>query len=285
MSSSYYRNGSLLRSSRVEPKGGVTDLRRRQTIEDTIDIRAINNQFDTYTNSTSNSTIVTWLQSNVSNSFMFATPVYNAAFENMSPILTYGAGNHVTSGRFAYDMMTPDIVPSNFPGCTQGCVWYAMSFWKNSSDHYLGTVYLNHRQLKADGRGLKSIFYPPQLHFTEALIMHGSGSANGLNFQELHNGPGSGTLFSSRAQISAQGYFSSTKFSSDDGVWGFKQGTILDAGGSTTSGNLLAAQGQPRCFGIQNARATDSGVNVIHWGNTIIQSQTDFKCLIWSVKE
>ena len=232
-----------------------------------------------------------------SNIKAIAAPVTNNMAESMSG--TSASGQLNDWGKFDQSIFdnpsTYTPVASALTGLTPGCLWYAMSYWyiASGSHEYVGTVYLNFPQFEADGvRGIKDLFFPAMVRNTEAIVRHGT-SAGDYTFKDqlTFNGGQSGTVFSSVQQPGENGYHSATKFSRDNGIWGYKSERLLDGEGRWgnslyQSSVALASTGYSLSFGFQNFRGSDSGANDIYWGlNGVEITNQTIRCLVWSVFE
>ncbi len=239
-------------------------------------------------------TLLRTLNSDIS---AIAAPQTNNMAESMSG--TNAGGNLQDWGKFdQWPLEYPNLytpVGSAFPGLTPGCLWYAMSYWYilSGSHEYVGTVYLNFPQFEADGvRGLKDLFYPAMVRNTEAIVRHGS-SAGDYTFKDqlTFNSGQSGTVFSSVQQPGEYGYHSTSKFSRDNGIWGYRSERLLDGEGRdgsqlySTKVSLNESSSQNGLsFGFQNYRNTDTSANDLYWGfnHQLITNQT-IRCIVWSV--
>ena len=197
---------------------------------------------------------------------------------------------------------TWSIVPSNFPGLTAGCLWYCISLFRGSglpegvSFGHVGDIYINYPQHKATGsNGMSTLFSPCMVRPTEGFAVYGEysndTSADGGFTQAFASGR-SGTIFSSKQDPGPNGYHSSTQFSADDGIWGFREEQILDGAGAlgstlntTSTQKLITASGSygAECFGIQNFKSTDSSANDLFWSsNNPIYNDSNLRCYVWS---
>lgn len=236
------------------------------------------------------------LNSNIS---AIAAPQTNSMAESMAG--TAAGGNLQIWGNFdTWPLEYPNLytpVGSAFPGLTPGCLWYAMSYWhiSSGSHEYVGTVYLNFPQFEADGvRGIKDLFFPAMVRNTEAIVRHGSSAGNyAFKDQLTFNSGQSGTVFSSVQQPGEYGYHSTSKFSRDNGIWGYRSERLLDGEGragsnlySTTVSLNESSSQTGLSFGFQNYRSTDTAANDLYWGleHQLITNQT-IRCIVWSVFE
>lgn len=294
----YYRyRGNLPGAETPNMIGGVHDLSRNvnKTV-DVSDLIAINTQFNNYTSTTSQSTVSAYLDTKGAK--VWAWPKYGNAFEQMFHVSTLGAGidDDTEAGKYTRDFFSTTgnypIKPSAFPGCTPGCIWYAMSIWRGGTgaNRLIGTCYVNFRQMPAttgsSGPGLRDIFYPARQQFIEAYVIYGNGS-NRPGHQEYYNDPDSATLFSSDAQINTGGYntdFSHSGggagFSHNDGMWGYGEGSTLDGQKSSHINSYTNAS-----FGYGNLKSTDTSSSIIYFGKrpNNLHSGTGFKMLLWTM--
>ena len=272
---------------------GMRDL--TENIPNTVNVsqlQSINEQLNTYDLNTSQATVATYL--NGQGCKVWATPKYDAVAEKLTHVITMGNGLGGESGRFTRDFFSTNqsnygIKPSNFPDCTPNRVWYAMSFWINDTDSYLGTAFINYKQVPASnssaGPGLAAMFYPHREQFIECFVLHGDGSNQPTGRNETYNHSDSATMFSSDMQMTSAGYnqltsrsSSANAFSYNDGLWGYREGATLD-------GNALnfATTIYP-CFGFGNFKSSDTFASTIYWGKAnYYTNQTTARCLVWTM--
>jgi hypothetical protein len=299
-----YRNKSYIESnSRLEDNrfAGVKDLDSKLTDSGSIDIdfEGINTEFNSYT---STNMPFQYFQSGLkgvqSDAAIWAMPTASGSFESLVGLAANG--NLTSPARYDKSVFdfpsTYSIKPSNFPGLTKGCLWYAISLWHNvgttnsSTIEFLGTCYINYREHKATGsNGLRDLFAPTMFRPTEAYVVHGTGSHHPNFFSESFVDSRAGTYFSSEQSPGDNGYYSSAGFSLSDGIWGYRAGTFPLDGASVNGFNLTSTGGTygQQCFGIQNYNSTDSTVNDIFWGDTVKYNSLagGFRCMIWTVFE
>jgi len=311
MSYNYYKNNAFFDSGGIaedvrnksldsNKSSGVTDLSTPSpSMTYDIDYEAVNAAFNPYTTATFNYTTAANALKNISGlsgAKVWGTPAYNAAFEGLAGVTPSQVG--VTAGgQFEKNMFdnpsTYPIQPSNFPGLTKGCLWYAMSIWvpgpAAQSPGHLGTVYINFPDIKADGtNSVKDLLYPVYSRRVEAFVVYGSHLETSTSIQvpsgytAAFTDPEASWMLSSESNVSSNGYYwpASTyyRMSANDGVWGFKSSSYLDGHGygSLTSG------GNFESFGIQNFGSTDSSVNDVYWGD-FVKVTTHYKILLWTV--
>ena len=299
-----YRNKSYIESnSRLEDNrfAGVKDLDSKLTDSGSVDIdfEGINTQFNAYT---STNMPFQYFQSGLkgvqSDAVIWAMPTSTNSFETLAGLTA--SGNLTSAGKYDRSVFdspgTYSIKPSNFPGLTKGCLWYAISLWHNvgtansSTIEFLGTCYINYREHKATGsNGLSELFAPTMFRPTEAYVVHGTGSHHPNFFSESFVDPRAGTYFSSEQTPSANGYYSTSAFSLSDGIWGYRAGKNALDGANVNGYNLSSTSGTygQQCFGIQNYNSTDSSVDDAYWGDTFKQNNSfgGLRCMIWTVFE
>ena len=251
--------------------------------------------------------VLTAIQNVEPNAKIWAIPSKLLGFAESLSAHTGATGGLLNSGTFDKGLFddpgTYPIAPSNFPGLTSGCLWYCVSLFTSTvsgvNSAHVGDIYINHRQEKATGsNGLSSLFSPVMVRPTEGFAVYGqySGDANAdAGHTQSYTSYKSGTMFSSNQAAGPNGYHSSSKFSNNDGVWGFREDQVLDASGllgSSLSGNSIQQLMPPSstygadCYGIQNYRSADSTVNDIYWAsNNPIYNDDNWRAYIWSVFE
>jgi len=311
MSYNYFKNNAFLNSGGISSSAnnksldaikssGVSDLSAPspQMLYD-IDYEAVNTLFNTYDHNTSQSTITAGLKNAISGAKVWATPINNAAFENLVGTTTTTHGDLQTNGQFERNVIDNEssnpIQPSNFPGLTKGCLWFAMSFWApgNSSGApgHLGTIYMNFPDLPATGsNGIKSLLYPMYSKRVEAFIVYGqylesNNSQYENGYTETYSSPVARWYISSEAyNYGSTGYYTqsgpSYRISNNDGIWGFRtDGTVNGHDGS----NLSTYQGAGKSFGVQNYNSNDASVDDVYWGTFTKSSNTFWRANIWTV--
>lgn len=271
---------------------GMRDL--TENIPNTVSVsqlQSINEQLNTYDLNTSLSTITSYLGGQGCK--VWATPTYNACAERLLNV-TAGTNGVGLDGRFARGYIDVDqnnygIKPSNFPDCTPNRVWYAMSIWINATDSYLGTAFINYKQVPASlasaGPGLAAMFYPHREQFTECFVLHGDGSNMPTGRNETFNHSDSATMFSSDMQIGTSGY--NTRYSRgglnncisyNDGLWGYREGSTLDGNSLNFATSLYPS------FGFGNFKSSDTSATTIYWGiGNSYSNQTTYRCAVWTM--
>ena len=217
----------------------------------------------------------------------WATPTHTNNFESLAAV-SAGTGDVTADGKFNQDAFINAngdhyIKPSNFPGLTQGCLWYAMTVFRDQAStyqDYMGTVFINFRSLQQDGtKGLKDIFYPSESgHYTECLVIHGGGSEDDADTIMTYNSPDSGTSFSRLQNAGSNGYYGSN-FSQDSGIWGYREGVMIDGKDGPVLGATTSAP--YHCYGIQNFNSTDSSASTLHWKSTQYTNQ-NYRIMLWT---
>lgn len=314
MSYNYFKNNAFLNSGGTQnnvayksldaiKSSGVSDLSAPSPpMQYDIDYEAVNTLFDTYNTSTSMSTVTAGLKNAISGAKVWGTPVYNAAFENLNGVTTAPPGNLQSTGQFEKTLFdSPSsypIQPSNFPGLTKGCIWFAMSFWVPGSAYgapdHIGTIYMNFPDLAADGnRGVNSFFWPLMSKRVEAFVVYGNYlDGNGYapekpsGYTESYTDPNTYWYLSSEAYTSSDtdGYHSyginDHKISAQDGVWGFRTGNRINGHDGS---QLSSYSGSNKSFGVQNYNSSDGSVDDVYWGEYFKSSTQFWRGVLWTV--
>ena len=313
----HYKNKSfILGGDRLEDNRflspGIVDMdmkMRDNSPKHTINHTGVGSALDALNSASghNNQAVLTAIQSVEPNAKIWAIPHRTlGAFEGLSehPGSTGSLPNSGTFSKGLFDdPATYSIAPSNFPGLTSGCLWYCISLFTSTvsgvGSAHVGDIYINYRQEKATGsNGLSSLFSPVMVRPTEGFAVYGeySGDLNAdAGFAQAFTSHRSGTIFSSGQDAGSNGYHSSSKFSDQDGTWGFREDQVLDGHGllgSTLSGSSAMQLASPSAtygadtFGIQNYRSADSLVNDIYWaGNNPISNDDNWRAYVWSVFE
>jgi len=277
--------------SHVHYPAGKRDLNGQQVSGPPVDYKSVHNLFNTYTNTTSNSTILSGIQNLNSDYKIWALPVNGNVVEDLLAVSPpAGAGTLTTSGKFDYQMFgssAPVLTKGSFPGLTPNCAWFAISIFPGPSGTfnaggYMGTIYMSfpETQDKTNIR-LKDLFYPIQARRVELFIDYGEMS-NHNHYTASYNSPNTRWLLSGESRIGSNGYYSGSTqgFSFNDGIWGAKTNTIVDGANVGLSTGYFG--GPQLSFGIQNLNSTDSTATTIHFGDTYITSMTNYKCVLWT---
>ncbi len=314
MGYNYYKHNSL-----VVPQGesnqqlhkansniktaGIVDLNNHNGLStDIVDYQAVNTLFNTYSTGASLTTLNNGLKgiTGLSGAKVWGTPQRYDAFESLEAVTASPAGQLTQAGVFDKSLFdnpsTYPIQPSNFPGCTKGCLWYAISIWRNAATFgapsFIGTIYLNFREYPATGsNSLRELHYPAQSRAVEAFIVYGEYEEQTYptsehlpnGYEVTYNDTSARYMLSSEAHPGPNGYvtFSPTyaRISQQDGIWGYKTSTPIDGhkwGLGTYSGSTLS-------FGIQNLNSSDSTVNDIYWGKKYYSNVSTLRVLLWTV--
>lgn len=277
--------------SYVHYPSGKRDLNGQQVSGPPVDYKSVHSLFNGYTNTTSNSTILSGLQNLNSDYKIWALPVRNNFVEDLLGATSgSGAGTLTTAGKFdtlMFGSSGPVLTKGSFPGLTPNCAWFAMSILsapvsQGDTGGHLGTIYMSFpdTQYKTNVR-LKDLFYPLQARRVEVFADYGLKS-NSNGYTGSYNNPNTRWLISAQSRIGTLGYYSaSAGFSYDDGIWGVRIGDIVDgAGGSATLGSYSG--GDELSFGIQNVNSGDSSTTTLHFGNKIISNNYTYKSVLWT---
>ena len=311
MSYNYFKNNAFLNSGGIGTNtnyksldaiksSGVTDLSAPspQMLYD-VDYEAVNTLFNTYEHTTAQSTITAGLKNAISGAKVWATPIYNAAFENLVGVQTTTHGDLQSNGQFERNVIDNEssnpIQPSNFPGLTKGCLWFAMSYWSPGNTQgaptHIGTIYMNFPDLPATGsNGIRSLLYPLYSKRVEAFIVYGeyleqNNSQFENGYTETYTHPNSKWYLSSEAYaIGSSGYYSASptfhRISQQDGIWGFKTESQING---HDGHNLTANAGATKSYGVQNYNSSDSSVDDLFWGTFNKLNNQNWRANIWTV--
>ena len=208
---------------------------------------------------------------------LIATPTHNGIAENMR-----GTKNITELGKFSLDEFdcscNPLILSAGFDNenhtALNGHPYLLFAGFDNTG--FRGTAAQLYRDEGDDDIDLKQLFTPNEKRELYAYVLNVDGtevvdvsnttsttfSAPGAN--QLGQNPG------------PDGYYSSTKFSFDDGIWGFRLGSDL----SGNAGPYLS--GDPSSsYGAENACGGDYSADDFYWGSRT--ATTDY-ALYFAVK-
>jgi hypothetical protein len=252
----YPRNASLIGDKIDTSKSGVYNLTSSSLYPYVSNpLLALSAQLSLYTEASAVSDVVSSFSS--SGFDVIATPTYNAAFEQ----LVGQTGSLSTKGKFRYDLFDEANslgLTSSFGDIEDGHPWIGMAAF---APNYLGMVIMGYNEYGA-GTQLKELFYPNQYRSLQAYYL-----APDLSEQSFTTA-NSTTIMSNSQQPSVNGYYNTSRFSADDGVFGYAASASLNGNGggylSTTAGH----------FGIQNPNSGDASANDVYWNGSVTVSTT-----------
>ena len=192
---------------------------------------------------------------------VFATPKYGALTESM------GSQSPITDGgkfyKTYFDNNNTIVNTSGFSNNTlNGYPWYGFAAFKGTTfKGFLVMMFRNHTSAS-----IKNLFNPVQWNQVYSWVLN----ANGTTVTDV--GGNTRTYFSDSSSIGSNGYYSSSKFSRDDGVWGVCIGR--DVNGDSPGPHLDASAANS--YGAQNYHSGDSSgsASYLYWGSKI--SSTDW---------
>jgi hypothetical protein len=193
---------------------------------------------------------------------VFATPTYGALTENLksqSPINT--------KGKFDDSFFRSNSEIKLSSGFTSTALnhyaWYAFAAYDGSTFKGFGVMLYRGYQ---EGTSIKDLFYPVQNRPLYTYVLNADGTSHSsTNWR-------TGTHFSDNARTRSNGYYSTQRFSYDDGIWGFSEG--YNVNGDDPGPGLLNAHAS-HSYGVENYHSSDSGSTTrkLYWGSAISTSQ------------
>lgn len=263
----YSRNANVIGSVIDINTPGVYDLNSRRLYPFLDDqLYPLNSALSSYDNITAISTVVGEIEGKGYS--VIAVPIWGAMAEAL--VGQTGASISV-GGRFRYDIfdeVNELALTSGYGSITDGCPYIGFAGFANGS--YLGillTAYTGY----GSGTELKDLFYPNQYRNLEAFYLQPDGTKNSFTTAS------STTIFSNNQQPGTSGYNITSKFSVDDGTWGYAPGLALNGNGGSYVG---ATSGH---FGINNANSSDSAATVLYWDG-VAQAGSDYKLYVFIKK-
>lgn len=231
------------------------------------DIANINNEISSFTESTNVSTVVSAIE-NLGYT-VIAVPTYGAVAESMS-----GVNSTInTAGRFRFDIFDEvnELEVSNgFTNNTlNGFPYICMAGFDNNQ--FYGTIAMMYSDY-GTGTQLKNLWSPNQFRTLYAYVLN----ANGTNKE--YTSTASSTIFSDNQQPNSNGYNTTTRFSVDDGTWGFRNASALDGNG----GPYLSQVSTDR-YGCENPNGSDTSANDFYWDD-IVNVSTTYKFYVFIKK-
>jgi hypothetical protein len=262
----YSRNISLIGSEIDQNKPGVYDLNSRRLYPYVDDqLYPLNSALSSYTNTSDVATVVAEIENK--GYTVIATPVYQAMAEALQ-----GTNSTIsTTGRFRYDIFdeTNELALTSSYGDLQDDRPY-IGFAGFANNSYLGILLTSYTGY-GSGTQLKNLFYPNQVRNLQAFWLQPDGT------ETSYTVPNSRTWFSDNQQPNTNGYNSTTRFSADDGTWGYAPGLTLDGNGGQYVGS---GSGN---FGINNANSNDSSASILYW-NGAAQTGNNYKLYVFIKK-
>lgn len=257
ISNIFYYEGRVLDSDEVNSLYKST--KNRYVGSDKSSIEILHDLFlsNNYDGNTSTNTVVSSIESE--GFTVIATPTDGALAEDLSGTTQTSIAN---SGEFLLSAFDSN---SDYISLSSG---YSDNAYNGNpslfmvyldSNGYVGVaemIYINY----GSNTLLKDLFFPNQNRIFHVQVINSDGS-------EVSDKSGNtGTIFSDGQSPGSNGYHYTSEFSSDDGIWGFRIGQIVNGNG----GNELASNS----YGIQNYNTSDVNAEVV-WGgsrNTAISS-------------
>ena len=197
---------------------------------------------------------------------VFATPKYNSMAEAMS------SQSPVTSGGYFYktyfDNNNTITNSSGFSNSTlNGYPWYGFALYVGSTFKGFGVMMFRDYGSAA----VKDFFYPDQWRNLYTWVLN----ANGTTVEDV--GGSTRTRFSNGSGAGSNGYYSSSAFSADDGVWGMCIGRDVDG---NSPGPYLSASSS-NSYGFENPNSGDAQ-STVYWGGSISSSDYTMYCFTQS---
>jgi len=221
-------------------------------------LQALNDSLETYNQNTSATTIISAIEAEGLK--VFATPKIGAMAESMSGV----TGAITSQGVFSRDLFdASDDLPKlgGFDTAAMNDRPF-IGFAAFANGDFLGTGLMGFTNDFSRASGgttqLSDIFRDPNTYKNiRTYILNANGSAVDGTAET-----NTSWTFSDNARPGSNGYHSTSRFSADDGIWGFAQGH--DVNGDSPGGHL--DQHRSVAYGIQNYHTSDGFYRYIYWG-------------------
>lgn len=231
-------------------------------------LQALNDSLDTYDQNTSVSTIVSEIEKKSLK--VFASPRIGAMAEDLSGV----TGTINSKGKFSRDLFTASTdLPklSEFSNSNMNDRPF-IGFVGFANGKFLGSGLMGFTndfdRAVAGKTQLSDLFRDPNTYKNlRTYVLNANGSA-----VDGTSETNTSWTFSDNARPGANGYYGTSDFSFDDGIWGFAQGH--DVNGDSPGGNL--DNHQSVAYGIQNYHASDSKFSYYYWGERVYSSNAVF---------
>ena len=231
-------------------------------------LQALNDDLETYDENTSVSTIVTAIENQ--NLRVFASPTIGAMAESMSGV----TGAITSQGVFSRDLFEASTDLPKLGGFSNSNMNGRpfIGFVGFANGNFLGSGlmgFTNDFDRAVTGETqLSDIFRDPnQYKNLRTYVLNANGSV-----VDGTSETNTSWTFSDNARPGSDGYYRTSKLSSDDGIWGFAQGH--DVNGDSPGGHL--DQHQSVAYGIQNYHSGDTRYPYYYWGERVSSSNAVF---------
>ena len=226
------------------------------------DLPTINSTLSSYTQSTLTSTVVSAL------SGLGYTTIAVIGYSNVAESLV-GTNSSLTGFGFRYDLWDSSTnymdLSGGFTNSTLNGYPYLAYAGFNANTFY-GTAVAMYRDYTSATTLLKNLWYPNQ---DRELYTH-VRNANGTTVEDTSGN--TSTIYSDNQQPNTNGYNLTSRFSRDDGSWGFRNGlTRLDG-----NGGPYLSQGSSNAYGCENPNAGDTAANDFYWGSLSVSTNYKF---------
>lgn len=230
------------------------------------DLPTINTTLSSYTQSTAVSTVVSAL------SGLGYTTIAVIGYNAVAEALT-GTNSSLTGFGFRYDLWDSTTnymdLSDGFSNSTLNGYPYLAYAGFNANTFY-GTAVAMYRDYTSATTLLKNLWYPNQ---DRELYTH-VRNANGTTVEDTSGN--TSTIYSDNQQPNTNGYNLTTRFSVDDGSWGFVNGTTRLDG----NGGPYHSQSTTNAYGCANQNAGDSAANTFYWAGSA--SSTTYKFYVFT---
>ena len=218
---------------------------------------------------------------------VFAVIGNNDLSESLGGTSASGGTTSFSSLRFVYNSSASNILSTGNTiadmtggpnSVIDGNKWMAMALYDGSTNGFKGILLWvftddlinTANTVTTDGHTIttaKSIFYPDnsQTSFNRiyAVVIGDDGAVDYSDY----NGNVGWNFSNNQVSGSSTGYYSTSRFASDDGAWGFRLNTASSTSNKVDGNSLYSMYGS-NGFGFGNMNSTDSAYGYIYWNGT-----------------
>ncbi len=218
---------------------------------------------------------------------VFAVVGYGNMAENLQGTGASGGTTSFSSLRFVYNSSASNILSTGntivdmtggLNSVIDGNKWMAMALYDGSTNGFKGILLWvftddlinTANTVTTDGHTIttaKSIFYPDNasnsLNRIYAVVIGDDGSVDYSDY----NGNVGWNFSNNQQPVSSTGYYTTSRFASDDGAWGFRLNTASSSSNKVDGNSTYTMYGS-NGFGFGNMNSTDTAFGYIYWNGT-----------------
>ena len=134
-----------------------------------------------------------------------------------------------------------------------------IGFVAMTGTNYLGSGVMLYRNYNSTTH-LRELFYPTAWRNLYGAVLDSGNSADQV---ETYLSTSTQTIFSNNQRPGYFGYYSSSRFSADDGVWGFASGRAVNGNSSSVLSSIASGR-----YGVQNSDGSDTDDKRLYWDSS-----------------